>query len=153
MIEHTGYKKQIGSFTDISVLMPASGLCGVNLSCGYYNPHTTQEYVKYGEMLNTINVAMELIETKCNNPFEFKTYSYANTHSYTPNELFYNDTSSLIKSIAEDTMLELEVISYDYSGREKVYYGYGETKKDCWFDLFTTNPDLCMNDIIDYSWN
>lgn len=58
----TGYHESWGSFSDISTLMPECGVAGVNLSCGYYKPHTTKEYVNFDEMLNTIEVTKKLIK-------------------------------------------------------------------------------------------
>lgn len=62
IISETGYTEAYGSFSDISHLCPAAGIAGVNLSCGYYNPHTLKEYVLLDEMENTINVTINLIE-------------------------------------------------------------------------------------------
>lgn len=81
----TGYKKAYGSCSDISVLMPASKLCGVNVSCGYYQAHTTSEYVDVSEMEDTIAAAMALIKADCDAPFEYKTISYNNSTFGRPN--------------------------------------------------------------------
>lgn len=48
--EFTGYKKTYGSFSDISNLAPFAGIAAVNLSCGYYNAHTTSEEVNMEEI-------------------------------------------------------------------------------------------------------
>jgi di/tripeptidase len=48
------YKKAWGSFSDISILAPFFECAAVNLSCGYYNAHTTQEYVVLSEMDESI---------------------------------------------------------------------------------------------------
>jgi hypothetical protein len=49
-----GFKKGIGSFSDISVICPFFGIAGVNLSCGYYMEHTTNEILNYRQLENTI---------------------------------------------------------------------------------------------------
>lgn len=74
---NTGYKKTWGSFSDISTLMPAAGVAGVNFSCGYYNAHQTSEYVIVEEMLNTINVVKKLLDVKCDK-FKYVARSYGN---------------------------------------------------------------------------
>ncbi|MGN0318701.1 MAG: hypothetical protein ACI4E1_12295 [Lachnospira sp.] len=56
------FKTSIGSFTDISILAPFFGCAAVNLSCGYYNAHTTSEYVIFPEMLNVIEEACKILE-------------------------------------------------------------------------------------------
>lgn len=176
-----------GSFSDISVLMPAAKLSGVNLSSGYYNAHMITEYVIYDEMMDTIEAAKVLIKEPCEKPFEYvaKKYSYArpngnynygnynyggcNPGTYRApryysdmcNDDYYGslyDTPSEYKdehlaNIAKvDTDLELEAIIYDENLSEKTIIATGETKAECWMNLFLENPNLCFNDIVDYSW-
>ena len=145
ILDNTGYKEAIGSFTDISTLMPASKLCGVNLSCGYYEPHTENEYVLYDEMMNTISVAKALISLDCEKPFEYTAAKFNYTQS-----LF--DNSRLINMIKKDIAIELEVVITDEYGEESIAYGRGMTKAECWFDLFTNYPYVCMNNISDYTF-
>jgi hypothetical protein len=42
------------SFTDITLL--CNSVCGVNLSVGYYNEHTSQETINYKEWFNTLKI-------------------------------------------------------------------------------------------------
>jgi hypothetical protein len=152
VIDNTNYRESFGTFSDISALMPASKLCGVNLSCGYYNPHTVQEYVMYDEMLNTISVAKALINEECEK-FEYTArkslYDQYSYYGYTPNK----KKCSVVDMIRDDTCLELEVIAKDAYGDEYTVYALGDTKAECWLELFLNNPNLCMNDIEDYSFN
>ena len=172
----TGNKKAWGSFSDISTLMPASKLCGVNLSCGYFKAHTKDEYVDYDTMMETIIITKHLIQTECDKPFEYKTYPYSayDYYDYDYDDEWSNDgwsdnkyeapadnpkkQSQIMKiknipeRISKDTYLELEVLIYDVVGREKVLYAFGTTKAECWLELLTTNPEICLNDIIDYSF-
>ena len=60
----TGFKESYGSFSDISTLAPALKTAAVNLSCGYYNAHTVQEYVLYDEMMDIIEAVKVLIKTE-----------------------------------------------------------------------------------------
>ena len=80
----TNFKKAYGSCSDISVLMPAAKLSGVNLSSGYYNAHQINEYVMYDEMIDTIAAARELIKSECEKPFEYveKKYTYPASRYY-----------------------------------------------------------------------
>jgi hypothetical protein len=55
------YKTAWGSFSDISVLAPFFGCAAVNLSCGYYNAHTTSEYVVVSEMDESIYQACKIL--------------------------------------------------------------------------------------------
>ena len=49
------------SSTDIAVL--AKDICGVNLSCGYRNPHTTSEYIVKDDWLNTLQIAQQWLSS------------------------------------------------------------------------------------------
>ena len=61
-----------GIFTDICTLAPEIGCAAVNFSCGYYNAHTTKEYVVLPEMEANINKVCKLIErTTADDKFEF----------------------------------------------------------------------------------
>lgn len=174
----TNFKFSDGSFSDISVLMPESKLCAVNLSCGYYNAHTTTEYVMYDEMMDTIDVAKALIKEKCDEPFVYvakaRTYpkswsNFNNSHSFPSYttywhgedeyyQNFFDDSTmykddSLANVAKSDKDLELEVTIYGVSLGEENLLASGETKAECWMNLFLENPNLCFNDIVDYSWS
>ena len=170
----TGFKLAIGSFSDISVLMPASKLCAVNLSCGYYNAHLVTEYVMYDEMMDNIEAAKVLIKEKCTEPFKYVTKTYVYKPSCTPYRPKYSsrcsdsdgydyygsmfDTPSEYKDdkLAEmalhDTELELEVIVTGIDLSEESIIAEGATKAECWMNFFLENPNYRFNDIVDYSW-
>jgi hypothetical protein len=179
VLDNTGYKLAIGSWTDISVLMPASKLCGVNLSCGYYNPHTISEYVNYDEMLDTISAAEVLIKAECEKPFEYvaKTYKpstynsnfrsygyeggyyssyypYNNSYGYTGANKDVNDNEqdNIRTRAKKDVTIELTVTIADKEGQEEFLFAEGRTKGECWLDLFSSYPGLCFNDILEYEF-
>lgn len=74
-IENFGFEKAYGSFSDISHLSPATDTASVNLSCGYYNAHTTNEYVVWEEMIETINKVTEILDAVKAEP-EMEKYDY-----------------------------------------------------------------------------
>ena len=49
-----GFEKEFGTFTDITVICPNWKIAGVNLSVGYYNEHTPQEFLRYNQLMDTI---------------------------------------------------------------------------------------------------
>lgn len=66
------YKTDMGSFSDISTIAPYLECAAVNLSCGYYNAHTTKEYVVWAEMEKSIEEASKIIaRTKPEDKFEY----------------------------------------------------------------------------------
>jgi hypothetical protein len=79
--KNTGFKKDYGSFSDISTLSPACKVASVNLSCGYYNAHRTSEYVVMEEMFNTIEVVKKLLDVECEQ-FEYIEDEYSKYNSW-----------------------------------------------------------------------
>lgn len=66
------FKTAWGTFSDISILAPFFGCAAVNLSCGYYKPHTKNEYVVLTEMDESIYEACSILErTTENDKFEY----------------------------------------------------------------------------------
>jgi hypothetical protein len=144
---HTGYKKAWGSFSDISSLMSTSEICGVNLSCGYYNAHTTDEYVVFAEMKNAIQTGIRLINAECDEPWEYK-----EAESIWNNKWHQTTMEDMSDKIKKDMSLELEVVYFNAYGEEMVSYVEGESKRECWLEFFLNNPKICANDIVDYTF-
>lgn len=85
-IEQFGFKEDIGSFSDISIIAPAWEVAAVNLSIGYYNEHSLGEYLKLEHLMRTIGKVKEILKE------EPEMLNYA----YVP-RLYYNfsDTSCI----------------------------------------------------------
>lgn len=113
VFEEFGFKKSYGSFSDISKLAPAYGLSAVNVSSGYYKPHTKDEYIKMDDLDWIIDRATEVLSSEyVNNKYEYKERVY--TYQYTG-----KGYSSYY---------------YDY------YYGKSSPKNSCW-DLYGEDYD------------
>lgn len=68
-----GFKSAHGSFSDITVLCPAWGISGVNLSIGYYNAHTDRDFVCVDNVMQTITRVKKMLELDLNSPiYEYK---------------------------------------------------------------------------------
>lgn len=61
-IKGFGFKEDMGSFTDISIICPEVGICGVNLSVGYYHQHTDKEILKMDELEAAIATVKSMIK-------------------------------------------------------------------------------------------
>ena len=61
-IDGYGFKTAWGSCSDISDVAPALGVAAVNLSSGYYNAHTTDEYIVLDELYNIIDRVNTIIK-------------------------------------------------------------------------------------------
>ena len=67
-----GYKKEIGMMTDVESLKNRGlAVSCLNLSVGYYRPHTDSEYTKKSELLNTLSFVQHIIET-CQDTYPHK---------------------------------------------------------------------------------
>jgi len=71
-IEKFGFKKAQGSFSDISILCPAWGVAGVNLSVGYYNNHSREEHLKLNELEMCVERVARMLEDVPEEVFEYR---------------------------------------------------------------------------------
>ena len=153
--EHTGYKKAFGSMSDISVLAPAYKVAAVNLSCGYYKAHTSQEYVIYDEMYETIEAVKKLLvaSDSCD-AFEYieKKYSWSDYGllygKY--NKDYYGQYSFGLTDYDDKGTLYVYFTTKDY----KTVEGYipGSSEEEAFGTFFMENKDVCFNDILDYDF-
>jgi hypothetical protein len=93
--KQTGYKPCGGSFSDICVL--CDGICGVNISVGYYNEHTIEEKIRVDQWLNTLMTVARWIRQRDLPRFEqsktdvFSVYTgYSGNYNYGNN--WYQNT-------------------------------------------------------------
>lgn len=70
-IESFGFTERIGSFSDISFLMPAWDICGVNLSVGYENEHSLCEVLYINALLDTIDKVKKILTVENIPDFEY----------------------------------------------------------------------------------
>ena len=67
-----GFQTALGSFSDISLLAPELGVAAVNLSSGYYAPHTLHEYIIRTQLENVIQRVGEIVSDASDLPrFEY----------------------------------------------------------------------------------
>ena len=110
------YKTSFGSFSDISILAPFFGCAAVNLSCGYYNAHTTSEYVVLAEMNESIRQACKILaKTTENDKFEYVDGYYGTPLDWGWDGLYGTDKCYLIewydRKSRQDEWVEIEAMS------------------------------------------
>lgn len=67
-----GYKETSGLMTDVETLCDNGiGVSCINFSCGYYNPHTDQEFTVVSELVNCLGFAVEVIR-RCTKVYTHK---------------------------------------------------------------------------------
>lgn len=171
--DNTGYKDAHGSFSDISNLSPVCKVASVNFSCGYYNAHTTSEYVIMEEMFNTIETVKKLLSVECEQ-FEYieKVYTgfsrraygynlddYDYDYSYYYQRYYggYYDDYDYGYYNRNKKKEEEEKSLYIYVYIEKsdelfLYVSNGKTKDEAFGRFFLDNPTYCYGDVYDYEF-
>lgn len=160
--EKVGAKEAVGTMSDISVIMPKTGVAGVNLSCGYYKEHTVDEYITVREMEDMMNRVRSFLESET----EFPKYKYVE-RKYEYRQWNFGDYSfgkswkkapklnqKALKTLEE---LQLTVVLEDgwetEEGIDLEYVAFGSSPAECWANLFLENEDLCFSMISDYYFN
>ena len=71
-IKSKGFVTAHGSFSDISLIAPTLGVAAVNLSAGYYHPHTLQEFINLKHLRRVISKVLEMVAESTHLPkFEY----------------------------------------------------------------------------------
>lgn len=76
VFESFGFKSSWGSFSDISELAPFYGISAVNISSGYYNAHTKNEYINLDDLQWIIDRAEEVL----NSEYVYTMYFYIESY-------------------------------------------------------------------------
>ena len=63
LMDKYNYNLVEGVFTDIGIISDQFNISGINVSCGYYNEHTTDEVCVISELQNCLNFVYEIITT------------------------------------------------------------------------------------------
>ena len=132
--EKFGYQETDGLMTDILALKENGlSVSCINLSCGYYEPHTRQEYTVKEDLLNCLDFVMHIIGN-CTGVYthipEYMENSWISGEEYecAQNEIFY--------MLDMDGMLSLEDLIYMYElyfphlkrdDFERIYLDYHES--------------------------
>ena len=146
------YETAWGTFSDISYLAPALGCAAVNLSCGYYNAHTTKEYVVLNEMQDSIDAACKILErTTEEDKFEYiesaYKYNYGVGNYYSKGYGWYDDYNDTYSYEKRDAYYFIEFI--DEKGETDWYETYGYTRAEAIGNFCIRHPELSYSSIVD----
>jgi hypothetical protein len=61
-VKSFGFTECRGSFSDISIIGPATGKCAVNVSAGYYRAHKLDEFLNIAELMETVDKVKLMLE-------------------------------------------------------------------------------------------
>lgn len=142
------FKTAWGTFSDISTIAPALGIAAVNLSCGYYEAHTTKEYVVMSEMNKVIEEACKILErTTEKDVFEYieADYGYSGYSGYGG---WYDDYDYYDNySYKRKRYYLLEYI--DHNGQEQWYDIVATSLDEALGKFFREKTKVCYDDITD----
>lgn len=158
----TGTREAFGSSSDISSLMPATKIAGVNLSCGYYKEHTKEEYIMVSEMEDMMERVTDFLTSEEEfPPFEYveKKYEYkqASFGDYGWGNWYKKKDRRFPNEVALDDMDELKLVATMSLDFEEMYdvneiNVTGTSKADCWARLFLENPEVSFDMIEEWEF-
>lgn len=138
-LDSKDWKFDYGSYTDIVEIAPVLGAAAVNFSCGYYNPHTTKEYVVLSEMTENVEkVKRILARTTDKDKFEY----IENLNDYYGYDFkWYDNYNNIVDAVYYITAQKRAKFI------EEEIYAVSEEEAIGKFLVY--HPTLCMNDIVD----
>ena len=154
------YKTAYGSFSDISVVAPFIGCAAVNLSCGYYNAHHTDEYVVLSEMERSIEEVCKVLErTTEEDKFEYIECEYTSYYRGSYGGSYYNGSgrsylgnynASWYDVYDNDSFANYYLIEYyDENGKTDWFETYAVSEAEAVGRFLMWNAGLCYGNIID----
>lgn len=143
--EDGDWKIDFGSYSDICDVAPALGCAAVNLSCGYYNAHTKNEYVVFSEMEANIKKVCKLIErTTENDKFEY----IEAKHRWGKYEM-YGGWNSEYYDYSSDVQYCFWITFVNLKGKTQYIEYMASNEYEAIGMFMVEHPELTYNDIID----
>lgn len=142
----TGYKTAYGTFSDICHFSPELDVASVNISCGYYNQHTTKEYVVLEEMEATIDKVIELLKKEN----EVEKFDYQELfYNYGYKNYYGNQYGGGFHDWYESSYYEL-MITYRTEGKGAmgIIITSGYSYEECIGSFLIEHPDVRYRDIV-----
>jgi len=82
IIKDYGYAEEYGMMTDVMQLKENGlDICCANMSCGYYNPHSKDEFIEIDDMYNCMAMVYDILQKLGNTKWEHTFTKLAYTYS------------------------------------------------------------------------
>ena len=141
--EAFGYKPTNGMMTDVMVLKENGlGVSCINISCGYYEPHTDNEFTCIPDLMNALHFVENIIET-CT-----KVYPHEDTYVRSHYDGLHNNPEAYDRFMWDDTEPGYERSNDDIEPLKFSDYMYVE---DYIGDLIAYNPLKSVDKLWDYA--
>lgn len=82
ILDEYGYKETYGGMTDVLEIANNNDVCVANMSCGYYDPHSDNEYISISDVYNTMNMCIEIFDATFQKRFTIKREKYPKYNQY-----------------------------------------------------------------------
>lgn len=89
-LKYYGRKVTSGGLTDVKSIATKNDVQVANMSCGYYNPHSSTEFINLADVQDTLDMCIKIFTITADQrytiqdriiPFKFNNYKYPNTYS------------------------------------------------------------------------
>ena len=140
--ERFGYKEKPGMMTDVLELKERGlGVSCINLSCGYYEPHSDEEFTVKKDLLNCLRLVEHIIEN-CQSvyPHENLDSGYYNGYYGMDAETEIWDILSCDPNLSVEDLYEMYHTNYPFLEVEdfqRIYNDFNEQmdEEDLWKDM------------------
>lgn len=140
--ERFGYKEEPGMMTDVLELKErALGVSCINLSCGYYEPHSDEEFTVKKDLLNCLRLVEHIIEN-CQSVYPHETLDsgYYNGYYGMDAETEIWDILSCDPNLSVEDLYEMYHTNYPFLKKEdfeRIYNDFNELmdEEDLWKDM------------------
>lgn len=133
------FKEAYGTFSDISVVAPHLGLAAVNLSSGYYNAHTTSEYVVEQDINRILTEVFGLLDRTDETKFEYIDEKYESKW-LTPKSKYY------AKSVY--TLETYEIEYTDEDGKTDYAFVEGDSEDEALFEFLLEHDGIPYRNVL-----
>lgn len=123
-----GYREARGSITDVGELVSRGvGISCLNLSCGYYCAHTSEEFTVLSELQNCLDFVCHIVETLTDKVYPFEYVGWQRQYDVSCRSRYSYDFfgERPCKAVAETPMCR------DYTYDDLSYYDDGYYDLDC----------------------
>lgn len=136
-----GFTEECGTITDVGELVERGvGISCLNVSCGYYNPHSDKEVTNLAELVNCLNFVCDVIEN-CVDVYPFEHVPY-----------YYNSTGTKYQGSSKDFWDDYYGSDDEFYDDYTYYYdgGFYDDDVDLMKDYLEVEPDITFRKIYDH---
>jgi putative aminopeptidase FrvX len=115
-------------YTDISQLKKKIDVCCINMSCGYYNMHTNQEFISIDDVKNAIIVGQNMVKVLGYKKYQYEYKPIVYTSETVMNSLVQDNDDFQVHQLETIDVIEDEdgILISDFYGDSEIYISNDE---------------------------